>query len=248
MNASRANWERYEEIIGKIEKLALEIDDNEELSALANNETLPLKQKIKVVEAKIAKLSELNSRLVNLKENYQNYELIKLALDPIKGIPLIFIGCHLKETAKIANNLLDKAYNGRFRIMFEVDDKNFFIRVLTGDGGGLDDVRMASQGETSLTSLSLSLSLIQQSVGGGYNILCLDEVDATLDSNNRSTFVEMLETQMDQLGSEQAFVISHNDQFSDYPVDLILLKGNSAQTEDESWMIGKNVVYDWRTV
>ena len=38
----------------------------------------------------------------------------------------------------------------------------------------------------------------------------LDEIDGTLDSKNRDSFINILNKQIDKLGLEQVFVISHN--------------------------------------
>ena len=53
-----------------------------------------------------------------------------------------------------------------------------------------------------ITTISLSLALIEQSIGN-YNILCLDEIDGPLDSTNRTNFIDILNSQIDKLGIEQ---------------------------------------------
>jgi DNA repair exonuclease SbcCD ATPase subunit len=50
---------------------------------------------------------------------------------------------------------------------------------------------MASQGEIAITTISLSLALIEQSIGA-YNILCLDEIDGPLDGDNRNNFINII--------------------------------------------------------
>jgi DNA repair exonuclease SbcCD ATPase subunit len=56
------------------------------------------------------------------------------------------------------------------------------------------DIAMASQGERSIASLALSFALSCQNLSK-YNIMLLDELDSTLDTNNRKLFIKILEKQ-----------------------------------------------------
>ena len=107
-----------------------------------------------------------------------------------------------------------------------------------------DDISLASQGEVALTTISLSLALIEQSIGE-YNILCLDEIDGPLDAHNRENFINILNAQIDKLGIEQVFVISHNNAFDICPMDLVLLKDSAIDMTNDAFMEGKTVLYDY---
>ena len=54
-----------------------------------------------------------------------------------------------------------------------------------------------------------------------YNIMLLDELDSVLDESKRQKFIAIVEKLMEMIDAEQTFVISHNNMFSMYPVDLI---------------------------
>ena len=84
----------------------------------------------------------------------------------------------------------------------------------------MKDVKYASQGELSFLSIALSFGLSSQSLSR-YNIMLLDEIDGPLDNRNREKFIRILENQIDRIGSEQSFLITHNNMFSSYPVDII---------------------------
>ena len=43
-----------------------------------------------------------------------------------------------------------------------------------------------------------------------YNIIILDEMDGALDKDTRPLFNQLLEKQLNMIGCEQCFVISHN--------------------------------------
>lgn len=172
---------------------------------------------------------------------------IKDSLDPKKGIPLIFSKNYLISIAERANDLLDVAYKGNYQIRFDIDSRDFKIAVIKNDGNDLEDISFASQGETSMTSISLSLSMLGSMMSdlGKYNIIYLDEMDAQLDNNNRRSYINVLERQMEVLDIEQAFIITHNNEFYSYDVDLILLNGYETKIDitDKSIMEGKKILY-----
>jgi len=230
----------------KVESLQKDIDDYKILHLDLNAKLEPL---IKEEEAIKKDLIIIDSALENLekaKENYEEMLLVRDALDPKKGIPLIFIEMYLTDIEYKTNELLNLAYGGEFKIKFDISATDFYIRIEKSNGDSLDDVKLASQGETSLTVVSLSLGMIEKiMLNSKYNILYLDEIDSTLSTKNRRLFISMLEKQIERLGIEQVFVISHNNEFESYPIDMILMKENNVDTEDQEFMENKNVIYKY---
>lgn len=148
-------------------------------------------------------------------------DIIKEALSSNKGIPLLFIQLYLKNPRIKINNLLDIVYKGELEISeFLINDKEFKIPYIR-NGIEIEDVSKCSQGEESFVSLALSFALIEQAIKD-YNILLLDEIDATLDTTKRGAFISILEKQLNSINAEQVFVITHNNMFDSYPVDVIL--------------------------
>ena len=190
----------------------------------------------------LASIVNLKTRQAELNTNYSFLELVKNTLDPNKGIPLYFIKSYLEKTKDITNELLDLAFDGDFEINFVTSAKDFFIRVRSGDHIK-NDISDASQGETALTTISISLALIEQSIGD-YNILALDEIDGPLDMDNRESFLEILNKQIDKLNIEQVFVISHNDAFDTEEMDLILLNESHVDYKGEDFMSNKIVIFE----
>lgn len=234
------------EINDTIDKIKLLKRENKQSEELINQYKLdiePYKKELDLVKFNLNKLSEYTEKKNKLEKYYNNLNIVREALSPTKGIPLLFINVYLLQTKTIANKLLDLAFNGSFTIEdFELTDKDFFIRARKESGEPLTDISIASQGETSLASLTISLALIQQSLRK-YNILLLDEIDAELDASNRRAFIDLLEKQFDSLGIEQCFLITHNKEFDSYPVDLVLMKDNNVDTEDLEYMQNKNILF-----
>jgi len=190
---------------------------------------------VKIIEDNMKKLSEIEAI-------YNDIVLIKDALDPKKGIPTVFANEYLKSIATKTNKLLKVAYEDQFKIRFNITASDFLVEVYKGDGTMLKDINLASQGETSLTNISLSLAMLEHMIKK-YNIVYLDEVDSMLSTENRKLFIELLENQIDNLNIEQCFVITHNNEFYDKNIDLILLEGHDCDLDDKDFMAGKNVIF-----
>ena len=189
-------------------------------------------------------VESINKELSEISSVYDKLISVNTSLDPKKGIPLIFINNYLTDIAERANDLLDMAYKGDFFIKFEVNEKEFKIIVVKGDGTELEDISLASQGETAMTNTSLSLSMLAN-ITKGYNIMYFDEVDGTLDNENRRNFLSVLDRQIKTLGSEQTFIISHNNEFYSADVDLILLDKYETKIDinDKQLMANKTILY-----
>jgi DNA repair exonuclease SbcCD ATPase subunit len=139
---------------------------------------------------------------------------------------LYYIKNYLGNTAEITNELLDIAYDGQIYIDdFKITPSEFTIPFYNR-GTLIKDVKYASQGELSFLSIALSFGLASQTLSK-YNIMLLDEIDGPLDIKNRERFIRILENQIDRINSEQNFLITHNDMFSSYPVDILDLGFNS---------------------
>ena len=171
-------------------------------------------------EFRIENYKRYKKDLDELSSKFTDLEYLARALSSREGIPLIFIQAYLKDIKDIANQLLDVVYDGDLHLEdFEITADEFGIPYRT-KGTTVKDVIYASQGERSFISLALSFALTYKSISK-YNIMLLDEIDATLDISNREKFLHVLEMQIDMIHAEQVFVISHNDMFNAYPVDIV---------------------------
>jgi DNA repair exonuclease SbcCD ATPase subunit len=232
------------EVTDKVRTACFELINLKTKMTTKTEEKEILEEKNKNNEYKLLRLNEYEERKKKLEEEFETINLIRDSLNPTKGLPVHFINNYLDKTKEITNELLELSQNNKFLIDFEIDEKNFFIKVYKNDGTILNDISQASQGEVSLTSLSLSLALLEQSMTK-YNILYLDELDGALDTQNRKAFIDMVSTQMKKLNMEQVFIISHNNEFDYYPVDLILLKNNNFDTSNNEIMNNKNVIFKY---
>lgn len=260
-------FRKYAEIMGqheetvegmtKVSERAKEIEDTmavivsirhkndeamEEIEVL-DSEITPLQKELDRIKFNLEKIKEYTAKKKDLDDNLSNVTAVRDALSPTKGIPLLFIDVYLRQTKTIANKLLDIAWGGKFFLdSFELTDSDFFIRAKKESGEVVEDVSLASQGEKALSSIALSMALMQQAMRK-YNVVSLDEIDAELDEKNRRSFVEILDKQLEELGIEQVFIITHNREFDSYPVDLILMPDHGLDIKDKSYMRNKTIIY-----
>jgi len=190
----------------------------------------------------LSNIELLKAKKESLEKDYNYLRIVKDCLDPNRGIPLYFIKSYLEKTKDIVNELLELAFEGNFEINFVTDSREFYIQVRAGENVK-NDIKEASQGEIALTTISISLALIEQAIGK-YNILALDEIDGPLDANNRGNFLSILNKQIDKLDIEQVFVISHNDAFDTEAMDLILLKDSNVATKGDEFMRNKEIIFE----
>jgi len=173
------------------------------------------------LKVKLKDFISLSNEQAILNEKFDDINLIRESLSSNKGIPLLYMQLYLKNTKMFVNELLKIAYSDNFEIDdFDINESEFNIPYIKNNIR-ISDVMYASQGEKSFLSLALSFALINQSIKD-YNILLLDEIDSTLDTRNRAMFLNILEKQMESINSEQIFLITHNNMFENYPVDIIL--------------------------
>lgn len=181
------------------------------------------------IEYRLQNYESYNKELKEYNQTYDDMTLVRSALSSKEGIPLLFIQIYLKNVQEITNELLEVIYGDSLSISDFIITADEFKIPYVAQGTEIKDVCYASQGERSFISLALSFALIYQAISR-YNILLLDEIDATLDTENRAKFLQVLEKHINMIDGEQVFVISHNNMFNMYPVDVI----NTKNATDEN--------------
>ena len=219
----------------KIEDLVNEYNENKDLLKELESKSKNLKNEIERSNIRLntlkynkKSLKELNHDYKLLTAQYDNAMLVRESVGTKKGLPLYFQKLYLQNVILIINKLLSIVYNEDTSLCIEnfiINDKEFKIPY-NKNGMIVDDAKSLSQGERSFVSIALAFALICERLKK-YNIIILDEMDSTLDSNNRKKFIEVIEKLLEIIGAEQCFIITHNEQFDNYPVDII-----TTQTRD----------------
>ena len=188
----------------------------------------------------VSLLQDYEIELRQYQNSYNKIETIKEFSSPNKGIQLLFIEIYMNKILSLSNELLSLLFEGRFELQpFIINEREFKIPC-QGNGLISDDISSMSSSEKCMISMIISFALLFQA-STKYNILCLDEIDAPLDSSNRLQFLNVLERQIELLGIEQTFMISHNSEIDYSNVDLIVLKSKDMNYNDDSL----NILYKY---
>ena len=226
----------YKEIEDNYQKLL----ENDRIESELKNKSIAYKEmisncndQIKAMENKLIndilyKINEKKSALEEkevLEDKFEYVEIIKESLSSTKGIPLIFIQLYLKNIQILANNIIHHMFGENLTLLdFVISEKEFSIPYMV-NGIQVKDVSLASQGERSAIVMGLSFAMLQQYMVV-YNVMLFDELDGPLDVRNKKKFIEVVEKQMKAIDAEQVILITHNNIFENYPVDLILTSEN----------------------
>lgn len=122
-----------------------------------------------------------------------------------KDIPIMLMTNNLDYIERSVNSILQDNGIG-YSIHIVPSDTEIQIEA-TINGKYIPDVSLLSAGETCIISLLLNASILRIL---GYNILCLDEIDANLDTVNKRKFSNLIYSIMNVLGIDQVICVSHN--------------------------------------
>ena len=152
------------------------------------------------------KLSELESISKELNKFLEDKEIISRCREIIdKNIPIMLLENNLKFLQDMTNEILAE---NNIPIQIEIDiNNNVIVIPCTIEESLVPDASMLSAGETCLVSLILNACILHLL---GYNIMCLDEIDANLDVERRKQFNNIVVTIMAKLDIDQICCISHN--------------------------------------
>lgn len=242
LNNYQSVCETYDRLIKDKERLNKAYKDlDDQYAIIHENENA-----INKYRSKLMKLASQKSQYIEIQKDisaftliYDEMVLLKRALSSKEGIPLQFMNHYLGNIEDVTNELLDIVYDGDIQIDHFNITANEFSIPFYNKGTWLRDVTLASQGELSFLSIALSFALSSQIISD-YNIMLFDEIDGALDTTNRAKFIQILESQISKIGSEQNFLITHNDMFSSYPIDIIDLSFGK-ESSDKKYKLANNI-------
>lgn len=190
----------------------------------------PLMKERDKINHSVQMMNDYKREKEELETSYQYLETIRYYSSPTTGIQLVFMELYMGKIIALANELLGLLFQGQFTIQpFVINETEFRIPCL-GNGYLNDDISSMSSAQISMISMILSFSLLHHS-STRYNIIKLDEIDGPLDYNNRLFFIDVLNSIMDIMGTEQCIMISHNSELQVDNSDVILLKHDTSNTD-----------------
>jgi len=198
------------------------------IESLQSSKIIPLRDNIKKYTSRNEEIKSVLNDIKYTKKDFdsaiEEREYMKLIINAVsskEGVPLVMIMKFLNNCRHIVNDLIYDIFEDDVEIQeFKITETDFKIP-FTKNGILIDDIEKASQGQRSIISLALSFALVRQS-DFQYNIMLLDEVDGSLYTSDRNKFISILFKQIKAIGSRQVFLISHNNTFDGFPVNIIM--------------------------
>lgn len=103
---------------------------------------------------------------------------------------------------------------------------NEFSIVINRNGTIIGDVIACSSGEQATLALALSFAILKMNLSNiAYNVIRLDELDGPFDVDRRTSFIDIVNSRLDDLKCQTCFIVSHNNEFDSVDCDVVLLKG-----------------------
>lgn len=187
----------YKELTSRLDVIT------ERITKLQKDLTKLSEEKARVKEV-IRNLDNTNKTLLTYNKEIKELDILKSILE--KDIPFYLLKEHLEYIESKVNYILDGLFP--YSISITVEDEEIVISVLRHRTNRVtNDVRNCSSGEKTIIGLLLNSAVLSIL---GYNVMCLDEVDAQLDEVFKNKFSDVIHEIMSVFNINQAFCISHN--------------------------------------
>lgn len=189
-----------------------------------------LKKVIEKMDSLKTKMNDMSYAMKELKGLAKEQKWMTYMVDAVgskKGIPMEMVKIFFDSCRTTINDMLYMVMEDDFELLdFDIGEKDFLIPYMV-NGYRTSDISKASQGQMSLTSTALSFALVKElgSHAGkmSYPIPLLDEPDAPLHRSDKPKLISIIMNYLDDIGSEQCFVISHDmNTFDGYPVQIVM--------------------------
>ena len=185
------------------------------------------------------------------KIDYDKYSVILDKLTMVKqdssvnGIQSEIMNYKISDMLQSINQLAAMMFGSRFELQkFIIDSETFSIPVLDKETNEIrSDISMMSNSQVSQLSMIITFVLLYNS-SKNYNIICLDEVDNNLDTDNRLRFFDLINMIMSILHFDQCIMISHNYELDISHCDMIITKLNNRESYSRLLNSGANIISD----
>lgn len=221
MKSIKMELDKMDELKQSVDVFVIQRRNLEELQASTQRKIENVENEVLDIRFRLKEFDNLNREKLQLEEQFEEVNITRESLTTSKGIPLLFIQLYLADAKSTMNYLLEPVFNGSLEILDFIINENEFGIPYAKNGVVVSDASKCSDGERAFVSLALSFALIERSIKE-YNVMLLDEVDSVLDHSKRAQFISIIEKQMEVIDAEQVFIITHNNMFDNYPVDVIL--------------------------
>lgn len=248
MEALRKRYEdilsQYESVTTKSEKMGESVEQIQSLLILVRdmkNELHEIDEEIRAITPNrdrlafdLTQLKILQEEKKEIEKNFIILGMLRKISAPGKGIWKEAIDIYMEDIRDVANQLLSHMFDGQLVLNDFIINETEFTIPYTANGNPSSDIVYASSSQQTTISNAISLAIISKLLDR-YGILTFDEVDKDLSPANKEVFVKILATQMEFIGIQQCFAISHNPQYyKTFDCGYLLFPGSDKDDYDEA--------------
>lgn len=232
----------YTSKAGKSMQLLSQIKGYREQIDQLTNSSKPISDEISKLTGQLTMIESYETEYKAYKEQYDMIEALKKYCSPTSGgIQVLFMQIYMSKTLELSNQILSMLFNNEYRLLDFVINQNEFRIPFIGNGLPVDDISSGSSSQVCMMSMIINLVLLHQA-STKFNIARLDEIDDSLDTYNRSNFVNVLYRILPLLNIEQLFIISHSIELDSSFADIIKLKSY----EEYDSINSNNIIWDYK--
>lgn len=193
----------------------------------------PINDTITRLNYSLASIVDYQQEYADSADRYEKISFIRNACNPGNGLGIQseYIKRYMNDVIIDCNQMLGYMFNGSIRLEVPViNEKQFSIPFIGPNGIIVPDISNGSTAQKCMIGLVFSCVAMMKS-STTYNIPRFDEIDGGLDQQNRVMFINVLNSILNFMGSEQCIICSHNMEFDTQSTTRIICSHTGIRIE-----------------
>lgn len=193
----------------------------------------PINDTITRLNYSLASIVDYQQEYADSADRYEKISFIRNACNPGNGLGIQseYIKRYMNDVIIDCNQMLGYMFNGSIRLEVPViNEKQFSIPFIGPNRIIVPDISNGSTAQKCMIGLVFSCVAMMKS-STTYNIPRFDEIDGGLDQQNRVMFINVLNSILNFMGSEQCIICSHNMEFDTQSTTRIICSHTGIRIE-----------------
>ena len=228
--------EEFNSVKDKISLVKEKVDSVEILKTQISNieqDIEPLRNTINNIIYNLTNIVSYQQEYKASSDMYDKMIFIRNACSPGNGMGIQseYIKRYMSDIIIDCNRMLSYMFGGAIQLAVPIiNEKQFSIPFLGPGGMIVPDISNGSTAQKCMIGLVFSsVAMMKSSLK--YNIPRYDELDSGLDQSNRITFIQVLNSVLDIMNSEQCIICSHNAEFDTQSTTRIICSSKGVRFE-----------------
>lgn len=228
--------EKFNSVKDKISLVKEKVDSVEILKTQISNiekDIEPLRNTINNIIYNLTNIVSYQQEYKASSDMYDKMIFIRNACSPGNGMGIQseYIKRYMSDIIIDCNRMLSYMFGGAIQLAVPIiNEKQFSIPFLGPSGMIVPDISNGSTAQKCMIGLVFSsVAMMKSSLK--YNIPRYDELDSGLDQSNRITFIQVLNSVLDIMNSEQCIICSHNAEFDTQSTTRIICSSKGVRFE-----------------